>query len=215
MRRVSEYLETHYPRFVSLTHITLDLLPLFRLDWGIAGISCSTPEVDYKGEKATHGRWTHWIDSRTQDTESAADEGWMTPLNPERTRMLERGEMENPETCEVTPYEEIWIERSPDNVPGPEKQQCIVLKLDEHGSAKGLIVRTGKICQGILRVGEEIRAERWEWHEGKWLRTKRVMGDEDISVPCERVLDPETQWREQQQIEHQGRRWTAVEVSEI
>ncbi|KAJ0158492.1 hypothetical protein CTA2_11462, partial [Colletotrichum tanaceti] len=139
-----------------------------RLEWGIAGTSSSTTlrdgdgAGDGAGGQVRHSRWEHWIDSRTTDPESAADEGDMYEQADGLT--LEKGRMVNPATGEETDYEELWRDVEPVAVVGSggEAVECIVLRFeDEQAGARGSVVWLGRFCQGISRVGADVTAERW------------------------------------------------------
>lgn len=157
-----------------------------RLDWAIAGTSSSWP-VNQKGQAVvtTRGRWTHWIDSRTKDTDDLADEGDMTTQPDGST--LETGRMLNPDTGEETDYEEVWRDVEP-RPTGHGDARCAVLRLEAGRDVRGLVVLAGHYCQGFLRRGNGIAAERWEWAEdGGWARTVAI--GEDDALPCSKILD--------------------------
>jgi hypothetical protein len=155
-----------------------------RLDWAIAGTSSSWP-VNHKGQAITRGRWTHWIDSRTKDTDNLADEGDMTTQPDGST--LETGRMLNPDTGRETDYEEVWRDVDP-RPTGRGGARCVVLRLDGGRDVRGLVVLAGHYCQGFLRRGDGIAAERWEWTEGDgWERTVAI--GEDEALPCSKILD--------------------------
>lgn len=110
---------------------------------------------------------------------------------PDGLRTLERGKMVNPATGRMTEYEESWLDPTPKTTNGGEKGErvCAVVRLhdDEH-DARGLVVRLGEWCQGVLRVGDAFSLERWKWEgEGGWTRRAR-MGD--LWLPCGVVMDP-------------------------
>lgn len=166
----------------------------------------ATPE---RGPDTTHSQWRHWIDSRTLDVEAATDEGYMSPLGGGRT--LEEGRMANPETGRETDYEEVWIDEDPRPVPGGTGPQIVVLDYEGKGAEeRGRVVRLGRVCQGLLRVGGEIWAERWAWTEAEgWQRSKRV--GNSGGLPCKAILEG---WDEKA-ITAEGRTWTVVETGEI
>ncbi|PSN60440.1 hypothetical protein BS50DRAFT_535969 [Corynespora cassiicola Philippines] len=185
-----------------------DIVPLERLDWAIAGTSSSVATPD-RGPDTTHSQWKHWIDSRTLDVASATDEGFMSPLGSGRT--LEEGNMANPDTGVPTDYEEIWMDTDPEPVPDDDGPQICVLRFQGQGEGeRGSVVRLGKLCQGLLREGDEIRAERWEWEVGRgWKRTKRI--GNGAKLPCNLILGPQT-LAEGQVFDHEGNKWTVMET---
>ncbi|KAF7533814.1 hypothetical protein G7054_g6767 [Neopestalotiopsis clavispora] len=185
-----------------------DDAPLERLDWAIAGTSSSvaTPE---KGPDTTHSQWKHWISSRTLDVENATDEGDMSPLDGNRT--LEEGNMVNPETGVATDYEEIWIDEEPKAVPNDTGSHIVVLDYqgNDGASQRGRVVKLGKYCQGFLREGDTMTAERWEWRQDRgWYMSINV--NKSTNLPCEHVLD---NWSKTAgaTFQHGGRTWTVVE----
>ncbi|KAK7424244.1 hypothetical protein QQX98_000512 [Neonectria punicea] len=185
-----------------------DALPVSRLEWGIAGTSSSWLRDDDKGGQIRHSQWNHWIDSRTTEPENATDEGDMFP-QPDGTT-LETGSMVNPATERETAYEELWLDVDPTATSTPEVK-VVVLQLETENGYRGSVVRLGQYCQGILREGELITAERWEWKkEDGWKRTIR-MGDGVL--PCERALDDGFSVRKGEAVEVEERTWKIVEVS--
>lgn len=166
--------------------------------------------VPDRGPDVKLSTFEHWIDSRTLDVASATDEGYMYPMETDGQDelVLEVGNMVNPETGLPTDYEEVWIEREPESVPGEEGSQIVVLDYDEGVEHRGRIVKVGRLCQALLRIKNEVIAERWEWSDRKgWWRNTLV--DHNGALPCKqflRSLDDDT-------IEHDGRTWRVVERS--
>ncbi|KAM0425188.1 hypothetical protein ACHAPT_009505 [Fusarium lateritium] len=184
-----------------------DALPLSRLDWAIAGISIPTKRPDSTGALSSYSAFHHWISSRTLTPELFPDAGFMYPQPNELT--LEKGTMINPDTGIDGEYEELWHDVDPTAVPGEPGVRVLVLQLhdDEHG-ARGSVVRLGRHVQGLVRVGNEIALERWEWDEG-WKRTVR-MGE--VELPCEKILKGE-KLSEGDVVDVGGRLWMVVEES--
>lgn len=62
--------------------------------------------------------------------------------------------------------------------------RCVVL---EHENAaklsRGMVIRLGQFCQGVLQVGEEFAAERWEWTSRFGWRRMFVSGN--LDMPCD------------------------------
>lgn len=48
--------------------------------------------------------------------------------------------------------------------------------------SRGMVVRVGHVCQGVLRVGEEFGLERWVWEEDGW---RREFGVGKLCLPCD------------------------------
>ncbi|KLU89160.1 hypothetical protein MAPG_08134 [Magnaporthiopsis poae ATCC 64411] len=148
------------------------LLPTTRLDWAIAGTSES---------------WTR--------TTEAGDNSDMFP-QPGGTETLEKGRMVNPATGREADYEELWADEEPTAIPllpgggnggGTGGSRCVVLRLDDPGrGARGLVVLLGRYCQGLIRVGEGLGVERWQWREEEgWGAAARIG---TVPVPCEQII---------------------------
>lgn len=163
---------------------------LEQLEWGLAGVSSSEPKKGPKGEDISHGIWKHWIDSRSPDAEGVHDEGDNYPLP--NNEVLEMGSMVNPETGKVTDYEEKWLDVKLESTEGKGgKVDCVVLELrDDASHARGLIVRAGQYCQGIIRVGDAVSVERWAWDEETQFTWKRRVRMGDSFLPCGVALEP-------------------------
>ncbi|SMR45746.1 unnamed protein product [Zymoseptoria tritici ST99CH_1E4] len=165
--------------------------PLSQLEWGFAGTSSSTLKPGTNGALVTHSKWNHWIDSRTPNAESVQDEGIMQPLPNGDT--LETGSMINPATGRKTAYEEKWSDVALQSTGRKDgKVGCVVLQLhNDAEKARGMVVRVGQVCQGIMRVGEKLTVEQWVWSEEEskstWARRVR-MGD--LWMPCGLAMEP-------------------------
>ncbi|CAG1961669.1 unnamed protein product [Fusarium graminearum] len=182
-----------------------DILPFSRLDWAIAGTTVSTQKPDPSGALTSHSTFIQWISSR----ELGNDAGFMYP-QPGEDLTLEKGSMVNPDTGIDTAYEELWHDATPTAVPGEPDVRALVLQTeDEEKGVRGCVVRLGRYAQGLIRVGEKIALERWEWTEGGWKRTVR-MGDEEL--PIEKILGEET-LDEDDSVDVSGRTWKVIEAS--
>lgn len=183
-------------------------VPLDRIDWLIAGTSLSWSR---EAGKVSRGQWRHWIDSRTTDTADLADEGDMYPQADGTT--LEVGRMENPETGKETDYEEVWrdLNAFPEGLDDP--LEAITVQIDQGDEAKGSVVRLGGFCQGFLRKGERLSAERWVWIDGGagWKRTISIGEDE---LPCSQVLVSKSKWHVGDSVAVGEDKWKVIEVSE-
>ncbi|KAJ4418060.1 hypothetical protein N0V82_005814 [Gnomoniopsis sp. IMI 355080] len=162
-----------------------------QLDWAIGGTSTSTQRTRPDGTRVSHSVFTHWVDSRTRDPESATDEGDMLP-QPDGTT-LEIGRMVNPATGIETDYEELWRDGASENVPALAKWTVLQIQ-DESQQKRGMFVQLGQYAQAVLRVGDIFTAERWEWDSSQstWVGTFRVGDDEafpldDLIPTCQEV----------------------------
>lgn len=164
------------------------------LEWGFAGTSHNQTKYDQsKMVEYSHSIWEHWIDSRTD--EPSVDEGdlWPQPNGD----VLESGTQVDPITGAERKYEELWGDVPVKTVDGEDKRVSLVLKVDDKNrNARGLVVRLGQFCQGILQVGNKFTVERWEWINladksepgpQAWWRCKVRIGDS--SLPCDPAMN--------------------------
>ena len=120
-------------------------------------------------------------------------------------RTVERGAMVNPATGRRQEYEECWTD---------EEGEGVVVLVLEDGGAKGMVVRVGGWCQGIIKVvrgGEaEVSVERWKREEhGGW---KRVVRLGRLWLPC--AVTWERGMRRGGEVKYHGFEWRVVEVEE-
>jgi len=135
--------------------------PITRLEWAFAGKS-STSQSEVAGGPA-HTIWSHAIDSQTSDPQR--DEGDM--YEQEDGDVLECGQNIDAESGEVKKYEELWHDIGVELVGQEKDYLSVVLTTDnQDNNTKGMIVRVGNWCQGILKVGEDTTVERWQWSRG-------------------------------------------------
>ncbi|KAH7139532.1 hypothetical protein B0J11DRAFT_46313 [Dendryphion nanum] len=186
--------------------------PRFRVDWAFAGKSRSYPvcgdwsegveDVDAEGKKVVrHAVFVHEVSTRHAVDAGAEDvlpdEGDMYVVGEGLD--LEVGKMWNPGLGIWQVYEEMWEDVKVKNVEGVKV--AVVLRLETpEARARGIVVRVGQFCQGILRVGEDWVVERWEFERrdvatgtqdgdeteekvqgGAWKRMVRVG---DLFLPC-------------------------------
>lgn len=154
------------------------------LDWAFAGTSTVTQGSG--PDKPSHSVWEHWIDSKSDNP--ASDEGDM--YVQENGDVLEKGTQKHPDTGEEVEYEELWTDLVINVIPEEGGRYSTVLK-HESEDAKGLFVRVGGWCQGILKEGGKLTVERWRWatqendeHQGPgyWKRIVRF-GDGEMPSP--------------------------------
>lgn len=174
------------------------------LDWAFAGKSKTTPVDDSdvaKGIKS-HTVWTHWIDSKTDSPES--DEGDMT-VQDDGT-VLEQGENTDSITGDKTKYEELWQDLPVDAIGKKQNRSTLVVRAeDTERKVRGLVVKVGGWCQGLMRSGNSLTVERWERMSepeiettqaeretrtrNNWARTFKL-GTEDL--PCKHIVEQTT-----------------------
>lgn len=193
----------------SLPPVSDEPLPLDQLDWAIAGTSSSELRDDGHGNSVRHSRWAHWVDSRFPDAESANDEGDMFPQPDGLT--LEKGRMVNPATGLETDYEELWRDDDPISTEDSGTVRCTALQLhDDTSGTRGVVVRLGKFCQGVMRTKEAFVAERWEWSaESGWKRSLKVGHG---NLPCSAAIDAEGKLTSGQEVGEGDHVWKVIEL---
>lgn len=184
-----------------------------RLEWAFAGLSSSQPitlpptgsqhgRSQKRIEKetwhnVTHSTWTHWIDSRFPigSKDIPVDEGDMYPIAEGLT--LEVGHAFHPALGAVKTHEEMWRDVDAVSTTQAGTKLCVVLRCQaEHAGVKGLIVRVGQYCQGLVMEHDITTAERWEWNSEasdkadneQWGRTVRIGNH---FLPCSVAWRPE------------------------
>jgi hypothetical protein len=199
------------------------------LDWAFAGQASYAPSRTHPD--CIEGAWTHWVDSNVATGAAAAvdeDRGLMTPLEREAgdggARTLERGEMRNEEAGgAVQRYEEVWEDVAVAGAGEGKEVRCVVVRYwgderDGRGVERGVVVLLGRYCQGVLRVGDEVTAERWEYGAAaagsgtkEW---RRVFGVGEGSLPCGAVCRESVDLRlgEEFELPLSGMRWKVVEL---
>lgn len=131
------------------------------IEWAFAGRSHVTPRGARKDDmiQLSHTTWDHWIDSKSNDPDK--DEGDM--FVQKNGDVLERGKNANPETGEETEYEELWHDLEVESMGRKHNHSSVVMKAENpEQSLKGMVVKVGGWCQGIMKVGDEMTVERWE-----------------------------------------------------
>jgi hypothetical protein len=177
------------------------------VEWAFGGHS-ESKVVDGK----TLSQWHHWIDSKSTTPEEVVDKGVMLPEDSEGLA-LEKGAMVNPATGRMTEYVEAWrdVEIRAVTPPGKEVVQSFFQSLQVRGifvdglqatstagsrklslvlqhenverRARGMVVRLGQICQGVMRVRDAFAYERWECaSETDWCKTR---SSGNLDMPCD------------------------------
>lgn len=128
--------------------------------------------------------------------------------------------MPHPRTGQPTDYEEVWIDEPAmgGGLAGGEVAAAggavvaVVLTLqDDENRARGMVVRVGQFCQGVLRAGDAFACERWEWTAGQgrgWRRAARVG---DLFLPCGLAME-EGKIRLGGSVRFGDFKWTVVEL---
>ncbi|KAL8700841.1 MAG: hypothetical protein Q9201_005234 [Fulgogasparrea decipioides] len=179
------------------------------LQWAFAGTSQSFNDLDGK----RYSIWDHWIDSLTDHP--PPDRGEMITLD--NGDVLERGSTLNEKTGEVELYEELWTDLPMDAEGLENGHVCVVLRTEsEEGKTKGMVVKIRDWCQGMLKIGNEVTVERWQWTQdavqkntGKWGRTVRIG---KAVLPCTDLLG-DKQAQERTNIQCDGVPWKVIEVT--
>ncbi|KAL8895634.1 MAG: hypothetical protein Q9207_008083 [Kuettlingeria erythrocarpa] len=180
------------------------------LQWAFAGTSESS--LDDAGRRFS--TWHHWIDSNSDDP--PVDTGEM--ITQGNGNVLEKGNVVSPITGQRVYYEELWEEVPTENLAfGNNPRTCTVLRTEDlEKMSRGMIIRLGDYCQGILKKEGEVTVERWEYHfndtssnQGKWYKAATVGNDE---MPCDELLGFKPP-REGQQINRAGTMWDVIEVA--
>lgn len=108
----------------------------------------------------SHTVWDHWIDSRTDNPDSDEGDMWVQPNGD----ILEKGKNSDPVTGEETEYEELWHDLEVEAFGKKHNRSSLVMRADEPArNIRGMAIKIGGWCEGILKVGDELTVERWEW----------------------------------------------------
>jgi hypothetical protein len=64
---------------------------------------------------------------------------------------------------------------------------CVLQHEDAARQSRGMVIRVGQFCQGVLRVGDEFAVERWERTlQPGWLGWRRVFAcGSKLNMPCD------------------------------
>ncbi|KAM0714449.1 hypothetical protein Q7P37_010236 [Cladosporium fusiforme] len=184
-------------------------------DWAFAGTSASTTISTAEGGDKVYSQWHHWVDSKTSKPEDVVDKGEMLPEDTTTGISLEKGDMVNPDTGHLTEYIEGWRDVKPRPVismpemhlemfiamigttgqviQGLESAErsagsvsAVLRHEDASKGSRGMIVRVGNLCQGVLRMGEKFGYERWidegeNPAEPSW-KPQFLVGE--LAIPC-------------------------------
>lgn len=180
-----------------------------KLDWAFAGTSSFQPGRE---PGTRHAVWEHWVDSHTTEPETVRDDAFVREGAGPGGSEFETGRMVNPETGVEAEYEEAWSSLEPSVEPGSEgASPCVVLRTwDDERSVRGMVVRLGQFCQGILRDGDAVTVERWERerHGGWSLLARHGEG----TLPVEALLGTSQRLKFGGEVDDGKRSWRVIEV---
>mgnify|MGYP004510062419 CR=1 FL=1 len=111
---------------------------------------------------------------------------------------LEHGFAFHPHLGRVAGHEEGWRDVDARSTsPSGSKISVLLRCRDDERGVRGVVVRVGQFCQGIVMVADEVATERWEFQidgdkelleEKRWNRTARTG---DFFLPCAVTFRPE------------------------
>jgi hypothetical protein len=132
------------------------------IDWAFAGRSRTTqPGARKDGMiQLSHTVWDHWIDSKSD--KPGPDEGDM--LVQEDGDVVERGMQKHPVTGKDTEYEELWRDLEVQAFGKKHNRSTLVMRVDDpERNIRGMAIKIGGWCQGILKAEGAMTIERWEY----------------------------------------------------
>ena len=108
----------------------------------------------------SHTVWDHWIDSRSNNPDSDEGDMWVQPNGD----ILEKGKNKDPITGEETEYEELWHDLHVEAFGKKDNRSSLVIRVDDpERNVRGIAIKIGGWCEGILKMEDELTVERWEW----------------------------------------------------
>ena len=145
--------------------------PFDRLLWASAGLVTTDDEIVNGGSNFPQYEpgWTDWHQAASSDEEemdkaSSGDQERLWTEEDAGKTVIGRVLISDPVTGQMTVYEEqsINLPIMSTNNDGTRTTTVLVLH-DDTQDFRGVIVRVGDICQGVLRNGLDISIERWQW----------------------------------------------------
>ncbi|KAF1983739.1 hypothetical protein K402DRAFT_162225 [Aulographum hederae CBS 113979] len=161
------------------------------IDWAFAGRSQGHMLGDEPGKPFSQ-EWIHWLDSKVPYGAATEKDAGLMYAQDDPTLTLEVGKNVDAETGAESTYEELWKDLPIEECEDGGKLYCMTAKLDHpEGKARGVMVRLGRFCQGILQVGSTISMERWAWNpHGYPENWKRIVGIGPHTIPCSMLNRP-------------------------
>lgn len=184
--------------------------------WGYATAGLSTATVlPGKGDCPPYGctvhvKWEHPIDSSSSFETDGADLLLLADgARMEVGSMVIHGKMQM--------FKEYWVTPSG----GSTELPCAVVELTDSrsverdsGDVKGMAIRIGDYCQGILQYGDEFWFERWDFREDEQKWTKDARSNTPFSemgiLPCWWMAENTRALGETIMID--GRTWSVTEA---
>ena len=158
------------------------------IEWAFAGKSHTTPKQTRKDGQAevSHTVWEHWIDSKSDNP--GPDEGDMYLQG--NGDLLERGTQKHPVTGEETEYEELWHDLDVEGFGKKHNRNTLVMKAEDSSrNLRGMVIKVGGWCQGIMKKGDALTVERWQYRPGS------LSEEDQKSWAWNRVGEPEDRTR--------------------
>ncbi|KAL9049944.1 MAG: hypothetical protein Q9206_005290 [Seirophora lacunosa] len=183
------------------------------VQWAFAGTSESVRDSNGR----CFSTWHHWIDSQTDDP--ALDRGEM--ITQDDGDVLEKGTTVDPDTGEEESYEELWTDLPLASGSASEHARiCVVLRTEEvENGTKGMVIRIGEWCQGILKKNGAISVERRQRLENGETNTQAekqntttLRSGPDV-LPCKQILGLEEKLEPGTKIACGASTWKVIEVS--
>ncbi|KAJ9649671.1 hypothetical protein H2201_001814 [Coniosporium apollinis] len=185
--------------------------PTDRLEWGSAG----GLETVSESLLPQHG-FTRFLRADIINDPSHICEGDWFHVEA-ANHYIERGHRPRRPTGHLTHYEEIWEHIPVQPVKTGTTNLSIVLTACTP-TARGMVIRTAHVCQGILRINDEVTVERWCWkprgsrgsRSGNWERVLRLGR---LYLPCHLAMEAE-RWplRKDSLLEYDNLAWHVTEV---
>lgn len=156
-------------------------------------------------ESTIHVQWEHSIDSsRTFDTDGADMYLLSNGDTMEIGFMMLRGEWKM--------FKEYWVDGATE--PNPPYVAMELMPSDGDDSEKGMVIRIGNYCQGILQNTSQLWVERWQTDSnGDWKIDGRSTSSGEAALPCQWSVAEGRKMGDS--IELGGRLWKVVETSMV
>lgn len=156
-------------------------------------------------ESTIHVQWEHSIDSsRTFDTDGADMYLLSNGDTMEIGFMMLRGEWKM--------FKEYWINGASEPTPPYVAMELVPTKGEE--GEKGMVIKIGNYCQGILQNSSELWVERWHTESNnEWKLDSRSTSSQDTVLPCQWLIAEVRKLGES--LELGGRLWKVVETSTV